>query len=127
MPYVGPELDLTAPASTTRTAATVAAETITTRMASALQNLYNAWSAARVTMWQTSTTPQDVADALSGDETYALEWFTLFDDLQAVLNDYMDDLPEFVHPDYVVTADTDSSSDTVGSVTISGTLDASAE
>jgi adenosyl cobinamide kinase/adenosyl cobinamide phosphate guanylyltransferase len=116
-----PQLVLLNATATTRTAATVAASNIQTRMGSAFNSMLQAWESARSTMWSTSTDPQDVVDALG---VYAGQWFALFDTLQEMINDYVlaaDAEPSFTHPDYVATTNSD------GTVTITGTLDASAD
>lgn len=127
MSYTGPELNLLAASATVQTPATVAKNNIVTRMQAAFNQLVQAWQASRTTMWSTATDPQDIADAWG---TYALEWFTFMDDVQTLINSYVlvaDALPDFVHADYVVTEDTDSGGNTVGTVTISGALDPSGE
>lgn len=118
------DLILLSSAATVRTAATLAEGNIESRIRAAFNTMVQAWQSARATMWSTATDPQDIADAMGTDGTLASDWFTVFDELQTWMNAYIPAesvLPDFVHPDYVVTANSD------GSVTISGTLDGSAE
>ena len=89
------------------------------RMQSAFNTMFQAWQTARQTMWSTSTEPQDVVDAM-GD--YATDWFTLFADLRALMNEYVpviSELPDFVHGNYAVVENSD------GTITLGGSYDAS--
>jgi hypothetical protein len=110
-----PNLYLSTTAANPLTADTVAASNIQTRIITAFNSMLTAWQAAKQSFYGASTDPQGIADAL---DTYASDWFTLFGQLQTLMNEYLQpalQLPSFVSGQsvvYTVTPHTD------GTVTI---------